>query len=291
MNGLWAELPVFVTSLPEGWTLPSYLVLIIQVANIGPMLYTMLIRLYPHRVSEKRVVGGIIFVGILSCILLAHLWDHTTTISGREHSVLLFVLAGCLALVDTTSSVVYLPYLVIFKPSYISALYIGEGLSGFIPGTIGLLQGVSSDKHCTNRTDIYNDSVFSHTNHTYSNLTSSYDEPRFSVTSFIYILITLLIVSGASFVCLNTLSICKSEQMPVSTFEVSTEQDSDAQSLMSDPGDDAGGDSEMVPHFPGTSLIILLLIIVWVNALANGLMPSIQSYSCMPYGTTIYTLG
>lgn len=31
INGLWVELPLLVTYLPEGWTLPSYLSVIIQV--------------------------------------------------------------------------------------------------------------------------------------------------------------------------------------------------------------------------------------------------------------------
>ncbi len=31
VNGLWVELPLLVTELPEGWSLPSYLSIIIQV--------------------------------------------------------------------------------------------------------------------------------------------------------------------------------------------------------------------------------------------------------------------
>lgn len=35
INGLWVELPLLVTYLPEGWTLPSYLSVIIQVRLHG----------------------------------------------------------------------------------------------------------------------------------------------------------------------------------------------------------------------------------------------------------------
>ena len=31
INGVWAELPLLVSQAPEGWNLPTYLVLIIQV--------------------------------------------------------------------------------------------------------------------------------------------------------------------------------------------------------------------------------------------------------------------
>ena len=31
LNGMWVELPIFVTHLPEGWTLPSYITILAQV--------------------------------------------------------------------------------------------------------------------------------------------------------------------------------------------------------------------------------------------------------------------
>ena len=40
INGMWVELPVLVNSLPEGWNLPSYLSIIVQLANIGPISYS-----------------------------------------------------------------------------------------------------------------------------------------------------------------------------------------------------------------------------------------------------------
>ncbi len=35
INGLWVELPLLVQALPEGWSLPSFMSIIIQIANIG----------------------------------------------------------------------------------------------------------------------------------------------------------------------------------------------------------------------------------------------------------------
>jgi riboflavin transporter 2 len=32
INGLWVELPLLVQNLPEGWALPSYLSIIVQVS-------------------------------------------------------------------------------------------------------------------------------------------------------------------------------------------------------------------------------------------------------------------
>lgn len=39
INGLWTQTPILTTQLPEKWNLPSYVVLITQIANIGPILY------------------------------------------------------------------------------------------------------------------------------------------------------------------------------------------------------------------------------------------------------------
>lgn len=35
VNSLWMELPLTISSLPEAWSLPSYLAVILQLANIG----------------------------------------------------------------------------------------------------------------------------------------------------------------------------------------------------------------------------------------------------------------
>ena len=35
INGLWVELPLLVQNLPEGWALPSYLSIIVQVSILS----------------------------------------------------------------------------------------------------------------------------------------------------------------------------------------------------------------------------------------------------------------
>lgn len=37
-------------------------------------------------------------------------------------------------------------------------------------------------------------------------------------------------------------------------------------------------------------LTVIYFLVVWVNALTNGLLPSVQTYSCMPYGNLAYHL-
>lgn len=72
--------------------------------------------------------------------MLVFLWDFTANIGGTERSMGLFLFVFTLAIVDCTSTVVYLPYMDHFKPQYITAKYTGEGLGSLITGSLGLIQ-------------------------------------------------------------------------------------------------------------------------------------------------------
>uniref|UniRef100_A0ABD2WNV3 Riboflavin transporter n=3 Tax=Trichogramma TaxID=7490 RepID=A0ABD2WNV3_9HYME len=41
INGIYVQLPLLVPELPENWKLPSHMVLMVQFANLGPILYTL----------------------------------------------------------------------------------------------------------------------------------------------------------------------------------------------------------------------------------------------------------
>ena len=58
-----------------------------------------------------------------------------------DHSTSLFVLVFFLSLVDCTSSVLFLPFMAIFRDIYLNSYLIGEGLSGFIPSVVAIAQG------------------------------------------------------------------------------------------------------------------------------------------------------
>ncbi|KAF8564642.1 hypothetical protein P879_10772 [Paragonimus westermani] len=85
VNGVWVELPVLVNYLPEGWNLPAYLSVLIQIANLGPLIYVPLTRLCHNQghsfwsrclqPPERLANYTILTVGLLSCILVAHLWS------------------------------------------------------------------------------------------------------------------------------------------------------------------------------------------------------------------------
>uniref|UniRef100_A0A671MD40 Riboflavin transporter n=1 Tax=Sinocyclocheilus anshuiensis TaxID=1608454 RepID=A0A671MD40_9TELE len=54
--GLWVELPLIVPQVPEGWYLPSYISVIVQLANIGPLFVTLMHRFRPGMLNETVLV-------------------------------------------------------------------------------------------------------------------------------------------------------------------------------------------------------------------------------------------
>ncbi|XP_064598988.1 LOW QUALITY PROTEIN: solute carrier family 52, riboflavin transporter, member 3-B-like [Liolophura sinensis] len=334
INGLWVELPILVQHLPEGWSLGSYLVIITQVANIGPLVFTVATTLAPGRVQEKPVVYVIVTIGTVSCLLLAFLWDRTSVIAGKEHSTAFLVLQFCLALVDCTSSVVFLPFMSVFKPQYMMTYFVGEGMSGLLPSMVALWQGAGAVR-CVNQTNVTIINTTQHTGASFS-IHPEYVEPNFPVRDFFLFLFVMMLVCGIAFTCLNHHPACKREMVRTQkvvediadhtsdhdpavqeivyesrskgtdnkTTDESgnlTESGSSSsrllegeQSKYSSVVDKSSADvsSSAVkisrPSYP--SYVYLLVLTVWINALTNGVLPSIQSYSCLPYGTEPYHL-
>jgi len=56
INGVGVEIPLLVAALPESWKLPSYLVVIIQIANVGPLVYTIAKKLAPNTVGNRGLL-------------------------------------------------------------------------------------------------------------------------------------------------------------------------------------------------------------------------------------------
>uniref|UniRef100_A0A8C2WJP8 Riboflavin transporter n=1 Tax=Cyclopterus lumpus TaxID=8103 RepID=A0A8C2WJP8_CYCLU len=279
VNGLWVELPLIVNTLPEGWELPSYLTVIIQLANLGPLLVTLMHKLYPGRLKEHVVIYCILSIGVLSCLLLAFFWDRTTIVAGASRSTAFLIITFFLSLVDCTSSVTFLPFMMQLPAKYITTYFIGEGLSGFIPGIVALAQSVGIAK-CVN--------------------SSQYLPPNFSTEVFFVLLAVMMCISLAAFVALNRLP---------RTFELSTENlvpDTVASvcSGLENPGAEIDGEGVKCqrdgavqskpllarPQLSVSQLTLIYCMVLWVNCATNGLLPSVQTYSCKSYGNLAYHL-
>ncbi|XP_072270401.1 solute carrier family 52, riboflavin transporter, member 3 [Pyxicephalus adspersus] len=298
INGLWVELPLIVNELPEGWYLPSYLTILIQMANIGPLFVTIMHKWKPGKLKELWVIYFIISLGIVALFLMGFFWKETTWIGGQLHSTGFLILTFFLSLVDCTSSVTFLPFMMQLQPKYITTYFIGEGLSGLIPGLLSLIQGVGMIK-CINTTHTenvtegwFNASAADHY------IETQYLPANFSVQVFIFLLFIMMVFCLVAFFFINkvsrkenskkallqstnTLNSYSTTDIPCAT-EPST---SDGTSNVNSPESE---ENKVVYSYSHYALIYFLT--GWVNALTNGVLPSIQTYSCMPYGNLAYHL-
>ncbi|EER07643.1 conserved hypothetical protein [Perkinsus marinus ATCC 50983] len=125
-NALFSELWAVAPVLPESWNLASYLVVIIQLGNVAPLVYSYLPK-PPLWVAMLMVLLSSGFSMFLAC----GIWDITAEVFGAQHSVGLLVSAFVASMSDCLSNLVFWPYAGGFDshPSYLAALATGESLS------------------------------------------------------------------------------------------------------------------------------------------------------------------
>lgn len=176
------------------------------------------------------------------------------------------------ALVGCTSSVLFMPYMRNYREIYLVSYLVGEGLSGFLPSIIALIQGVGGNPQCVNSTD----SVTG--NQTF---TPYYPDPRFSTTVFFGLLSLILFLSFAAFFGLNNLAVGRAARVhpPGSTETLPTEPNAPP-TYKTDSG----------WKMPRRTYLYLLVMMGVICALGNSALSSIQSYSCLPYGNVAYHL-
>ncbi|XP_008824761.2 solute carrier family 52, riboflavin transporter, member 3 [Nannospalax galili] len=311
INGLWVELPLLVTELPEGWYLPSYLTVVIQLANIGPLLVTLLHRFQPGCLSEVPVIFAVLSVGTIACILFAFLWNTTSWVQGRRHSVAFIVLTFFLALVDCTSSVTFLPFMSQLPTYYLTTFFIGEGLSGLLPALVALAQG-SGITTCVNVTETPGTSSspvimgeFHITQGTSTpsmspltwHLESHYLAARFSPLLFFLLLSFLMGCCLTAFFLLQRQpwgpqgSVEDLLHSQVTLHSIRPRDTEDTGSLSTTTNSPSKGPLEVsVAPLGPAQLAFIYSVVAFVNALTNGVLPSVQTYSCLPYGPVTYHL-
>ncbi|XP_062987319.1 solute carrier family 52, riboflavin transporter, member 2 [Elgaria multicarinata webbii] len=291
VNSLWVELPVVVNQLPEGWNLPAYLTVLIALGNVGPVSVTLAHHFAPGRLKEQWLIHAIQVLAIGAALFLALFWAHTAVVAGELHSVGFLALAFVLALVCCTSNVSFLPFMYQFPQPFIRTFFIGQGLSSLLPCVLALGQGVGQ-LECLNGTQPH------------------YLEENFSATTYFWLLLALLVVSALAFLALvvwhkqrgapgkssSKHSVGTEESFPLQADATPT---SDAPTENVAAGDSAGPPEaeEAAATAAATAAtfwtrrnIYLLVLLGLSNALTNGVLPAVQSYSCLPYGVLAYHL-
>ncbi|XP_039661197.1 riboflavin transporter 2-like [Perca fluviatilis] len=305
INGMWVELPLVVPQIPEHWYLPSYLTVIIQMANIGPLFITLMHRFRPGVLDERPVIYCIVGLGIVATVLLAFFWRHTVTIGGSLHSVPLLVLSFLLSVVDCTSSVTFLPFMMRMRPQYLTTYFAGEGLSGLVPALVALIQGVGV-AHCQNDTmaDAANTTADNTTMVGSGELQAIYQPAKFSVEVFFMFLSAMMVVCLVAFILLNHHPAVARERNNDLYFSgdlapgkreqgLSLHTQTPEQRPMISPLQAVRREARSsfgTGTYSNLEVVFIFVVLAWVNALTNAVLPSVQSYSCLPYGNKAYHL-
>ncbi|XP_078735601.1 solute carrier family 52, riboflavin transporter, member 2-like [Lampetra fluviatilis] len=307
VNALWVELPVMVKVLPESWDLASYLTVMVALANVGPIAVTITQRFAPGRLNERVLIHVIQVLAVVACACLAVTWSVTAPVSGRTHSVPYLVLAFALSFVCCTSNVTFLPHMYRFSTEHVKTFFVGQGLSALLPSVAALAQGVGAAE-CVNGTG----------NASAPALHVRYLEERFSVSAFFSVVCALLLASACAFAALvrlrpgapagEDLNPGQNENAILDDREEESQLKSDALSVASPESPASNGDVLMLPdrdrgravlakrqQEEGESLCVgsvlyLLTLLLLSNALANGVLPSVQTYACLPYGGSVFHL-
>uniref|UniRef100_A0A4W5KYP5 Riboflavin transporter n=1 Tax=Hucho hucho TaxID=62062 RepID=A0A4W5KYP5_9TELE len=251
-NGLWVELPVIVPQIPEGWYLPSYLSVLIQMANVVPL-----------------------FVPLI--FLLAFFWKETLVMAGVPCSMALVLLTFFLSIVDCTSSVNFLPFMMRLKPQYLTTYFVGEGVSGMLPSLVVMIQGVGV-VHCNNSTRMINDWLSQ------------------SKVFFFFFLSAMMLVCLGAFVLLNYHPTVAQECPNVHYPNGVLEKGDAAQKNPTEPkplikhSDIKPKRSFGTRTYRWIQVLYIFFILAWVNGQTNIVLPSVQSYSCLRYGNSPYIL-
>lgn len=204
------------------------------------------------------------------------------------------------------------------RHEYVTAFFIGGGLSGLIPGILAIAQG-TYEVECVNKSTINNT-----TDEIEWNMEPELHKPRFSVEVYLSCLLLLLLSSSISFLLLNVLPVCKREHTPTAVTEgeenqgYEEEEDylshytaqridmtnrysanvpmtnglavrpkQEMQDLNSSGHQNRSGSKHKLSTFQFVWFYSIQLL---VCAFMMGIVPAISSFSSLPYGYSTYHL-
>lgn len=238
-----------------------------------------------YAVSDRVIIYGLFACGLTAGACLALFWDQTAFIFGQSRSVAFFVCVFFLAILDCTCTIVFLTYIGSFKGNYITALYIGEGISSLLPSFFALLQGTGDHPPDCSLSN-------NGTNNLGTNATLTEPiqiiNPRFSVSAYFWLLFSTLVISFGAFLALEFWPSFKNEKIKPNERtkkqrkSVQLEEEEESINFLS-------GGKKKVKH-SSVEMGLLLTGITIVSFTLYGFIPGLSSYSALPYGHDIMHL-
>lgn len=275
VNSIFNQLPLIVPSAPEGWQLPSYIVVTIQLANIGSFGYVLYQKFSRRKIDDGFLIYGTMAIGCAAAIGMSFFYQETVEIAGVQHSVALLVFTLMFALVGCLSSVLFMPYMGRFRECYLVTYLLGLGFSGFIVSILSMIQGIGGPIECIPNNSTDGPAFIKYV-----------PPPVFGSDIYFLLVFGAFVLSTIAFVLLNTLSVCKKEYAGGSVDQGNTyrcDETNEIEQLKDMVPDDVRNLSRFNYGF-------LMACLMGLSSLDNGIFPALMTYYCLPYGNMTYYL-
>jgi riboflavin transporter 2 len=272
IKATFLEEPLLVGPAPEGWRLPSYLVVITQMGNLGPILYSLIQKFRP--IKDAYYIYALLLIGVAGSLVMAFFHQSTAYVFGADRSVAIFVAMFGYALIGCSSSVLFMPYMGRFYEIYLITYIFGVDFSGLVTSVIVIIQGVGGDPECVANLSLDGPAFVEYV-----------PPPRFGVKALFFFVTALMVVSIIAFYLLEKLPICKTEYAAIDIKDGNNFTYADA-----DVKDESAAAGESVKQLSKFNFYYLLIMQAVVCLVGNGILPSIQSFSSLPYGNSTYHL-
>ncbi|KAK6755270.1 hypothetical protein RB195_013942 [Necator americanus] len=283
-NSVWMQLPLLTADLPEGWGLPSFLAAIVQIACVGPLVYTILHKgCQSISLPTAHLITAFLVFACACQFGLVFMWWWTIQIGSGEYSIALYLLLFGLALVNATSNVLFMPFMARFHHAYLNAYFVGMGLSSLIPSLLSLVQGAGK-YDCEGAVPLFS-------------------PPRFQASAFFFVIFVWTVVAMLSFEIFrrsdghNSTVITAKDAVHEGTPLRAVKSKSDEELQVGEDSEELNTKVEVTSspptklHITATNYAVILIETAVVNALMNGVIPSVQSYSALPYSQATYHYG
>lgn len=278
---MWGSFPISLCFLVSGWNLPAYLSVLIAFGNLGPIAVTITHHCAPGRLNERLVIHCIQVLAVVASAFLAVFWSHTVTIAGEERSLPFLLFTFVLSFVCCTSNVTFLPFMFSYPPQYIRTFFIGQGFSALFPCIVALGQGVGKLECKTVNGTVQ----------------PEYFKESFPAQNFFWFLFVMLSVSALSFLALTRRKTESQQDTPPQEADnAGAAKNGEETDPLQNGGTPVSEEQVQVEEQPPAQRfwtphnIYLLVLLAVSNALTNGVLPSVQSFSCLPYGTMTFHL-
>lgn len=271
----YLQLPLIVSSIPEGWSMAAYMTVVVQSSNIISFAYVLYQKFAPNKANDAILIYITMTLSCLTAIGMAFFYQTTMTINGSEHSVAYLIFVFLFATVGTVSSVLFLPFMGRFRECYLVSYMCGQGMNGLFISILTLFQGIGVPECIPN-------------NSTDGSSLIKYIPPaQFGTKTFFLLVFGFLFVSLIAFILLNNLNVCKKELAAATVMDGNEYyyENEDRHDIVT------GEIPDNVINLSRFNFIKLLAMMALViGFFGNGIFPGLQSYSSLPYGFLIYHL-